>query len=131
MRICVFGAGAVGVHLAVLLSRAPTLVWAVAALVGYTLVNDAGFAALQVLVTEILPARRGAMMSFYLLSWGVAITTAPLVGGLLWALGGFAALVLGMSLAGGLAFLLALRWLPRTVGAAPGQPAGERVAETA
>ena len=116
---------------AVLLSRAPTLVWAVAALVGYTLVNDAGFAALQVLVTEILPARRGAMMSFYLLSWGVAITTAPLVGGLLWDLGGFAALVLGMSLAGGLAFLLALRWLPRTVGAAPAQSAGEPVAETA
>jgi hypothetical protein len=39
--------------------------------------------------------------------------------------------VLGMSLAGGLAFLLALRWLPRTVGAAAGQPAGEPVAETA
>ena len=95
------------------------------------LVNDAGFAALQVLVTEILPARRGAMMSFYLLSWGVAITTAPLVGGLLWNLGGFAALVLGMSLAGGLAFLLALRWLPRTVGAASGQLDVERAIETA
>jgi predicted MFS family arabinose efflux permease len=96
-----------------LLARSPNLWSALLAIGVFVLTNDFGFCAYQVLLTELLPAQRGMVMSLHTAAWGLGVTIAPLLGSAAWRVGGFPTLALSMSLSGALAFVVALLYLPR------------------
>jgi predicted MFS family arabinose efflux permease len=77
-----------------------------AAICLFVLTNEFGFGAHGVLVTELAPAQRGMVVSLYMLAWGLGVTVAPPLAGLLWRAGGFQAVVLSMTGVGLLAWLV-------------------------
>lgn len=101
----------------VLLAQSPNLWIAILVLLFFVLTNDYGQLAYTVVVTELLPERRGTMISANIMATGLAITITPLLGGLIWQFGGFSALTLSLSSLGVAAFVIAAWFLHR------GQPA--------
>jgi predicted MFS family arabinose efflux permease len=79
---------------------------ALVAIAFFVLTNEFGFGAHGVLVTELAPAQRGMVVSLYMLAWGIGVTIAPQVAGLLWRVGGFPAVALSMMAVGLAAWLV-------------------------
>jgi hypothetical protein len=72
-------------------------------------------------MTELAPARRGAMLALYTLGFGLASAGAPLVAARLWSLGGFPLLLPVLSGVGLLGVVVGYLWLPSGE-ARPAQP---------
>ncbi len=83
------------------------------AVVFFVLTNELGFGAYGVLITELVPAQRGMVLSLHMLAWGLGVTVGPPLASLLWQAGGFPRLALSMTLAGAVGFLVALFYLAR------------------
>src|SRR5581483_760071 len=106
-------AGLVGCAIAaLLLARGERLALVLPLLVLFAVAQDFGFGALLTIITELLPAQRGAMVALYTLAMGLASVVAPVLAGSLWGLGGFAWLIVALALVEMVGLGVAWRTLP-------------------
>jgi predicted MFS family arabinose efflux permease len=85
----------------------------------YSLTDSLGRGAYSVFITELAPTERASAIALYRGVMGVAALLTPVIGGLVWPVGGFRLLALVVAGLGGLALLLATRWLPEAASDGP------------
>ncbi len=83
-----------------LLSRSPTVVAVLVGLVVFLAALEFSFAAISTLMTELIPASRGTLMSLVSLANGIGTGLVPLVMRPLWESGGYTVITLVLGAAG-------------------------------
>jgi DHA1 family inner membrane transport protein len=90
----------------------------------FILTTEFAFGAYIALLTELIPAQRGMVMSLNLVTWGIGVTLSPLLAGLLWRSGGFQAVTYYMAAMGLAALSISYFFMarPASTSLQPAQP---------